>query len=224
MTAILMMLTNHDELGDTGKKTGWYLPEAAHPWKVFTDAGFDLTWASPEGGVAEMDGVDLMDPVQAEFLESFGSNGPTTVAAESIAPSAYDAIFYVGGHGAMWDFADDETLDRIAMTIYESNGVISAVCHGPAGLTNLKLNSGEYLVTGKNVAAFTDAEEEASGLTNVVPFLLSSVLEKRGAKLVAAANFEAKVVTDGRLITGQNPASARGTAEAVVAALRPRCA
>jgi putative intracellular protease/amidase len=222
MTAIVMMLTNHDRLGDTGRKTGWYLSEAAHPWKVFSDAGFEMSWTSPEGGFAGMDGVDLTDPVQAEFLQQFGSKGPETQAAETIVPSQFDAIFYVGGHGAMWDFASDETLDRIAMTIYGQNGVVAAVCHGPAGLVNLKLATGEYLVAGRNVAAFTDAEEEAAGLTNVVPFLLSSVLEQRGAVLQAANNFEPKVVTDGRLVLGQNPASATGTAEAVIAALEAR--
>jgi putative intracellular protease/amidase/membrane-associated phospholipid phosphatase len=222
MTSILMVLTSHDQLGTTGRKTGWYLPEAAHPWKVFTEAGFDLAWTSPLGGYAQMDGVDRDDTVQTEFLDTFGELGPKTTTTASVDASRFDAIFYVGGHGAMWDFPGDEHLNRIAMSIYNRGGVVSAVCHGPAGLVNLKLPTGEFLVAGKNVASFSDDEEAAAGLTDVVPFLLGSILEQRGANMRIGTNFEPMTMTDGRLVTGQNPASATGTAEAVVAALAAR--
>jgi putative intracellular protease/amidase len=220
MTAILMVLTNHDELGNTGRRTGWFLSEAAHPWRVFTDAGFDTSWVSPEGGFATMDGADLTDPIQQQFLDEFGKNGPETQAATSLDPTRFDAVFFVGGHGAMWDFPNNEYLATISMSIYGRNGVIAAVCHGPAGLVNLTFPDGRHLVAGKNLASFTDSEEEAVGLSNVVPFLLSSELAKRGAILHAAPNFAANTVTDGRIVTGQNPASATGTAEAVVIALK----
>jgi putative intracellular protease/amidase len=128
MTAVLMVLTNHDELGDTGRKTGWFLPEAAHPWKVFTDAGIDLSWVSPNGGIATMDGVDLTDPVQAEFLEAFGKQGPDTQAAQSIDPTQFDAVFFVGGHGAMWDFPTNDDLDNLLClyTVTKASSPLSA--------------------------------------------------------------------------------------------------
>jgi putative intracellular protease/amidase len=219
MTNILMVLTNHEQLGNTGLKTGWYLPEAAHPWRIFVDAGFHLSWASPKGGFARMDGVDLKDPVQADFINTFSQKGPDTRIAESIRGEDFDAIFFVGGHGAMWDFPADAALATVAMAIYNGGGVVAAVCHGPAGLINLKLPSGEYLVSGRELAAFTNGEEEAAGLTDTVPFLLSSVLEQRGAIMKAVPHFSPNVVTDGRLVTGQNPDSAAAVAYAVVAAL-----
>jgi putative intracellular protease/amidase len=216
MTSVLMVLTSHDQLGDTGRSTGWYLPEAAHPWKAFLAAGFDVSFVSPLGGRPRMDGVDLTDAVQAEFLTAFGADGPQTSTPDTVDASAFDVIFYVGGHGSMWDFADNRPLAGLASSIYEAGGVVAAVCHGPAGLVDISLGDGRFLVDGKNVAAFTDAEEAAVGLTNVVPFLLASKLVERGAVHHAAPNFEANVVVDGRLVTGQNPASAVGVAEAVV--------
>jgi putative intracellular protease/amidase len=211
-----MVLTSHDKLGDTGRSTGWYLPEAAHPWKVFTSAGFDVSFTSPLGGQPTMDGVDLSDPVQADFLATYGASGPMTITPDLVDVASYDVIFYVGGHGSMWDFADNRALAGVTTSIYEAGGVVAAVCHGPAGLVNVTLNDGAHLVAGKRVAAFTDAEEEAVGLVGVVPFLLASTLVERGALHQPAPNFEANVVTDGRLVTGQNPPSAIGVAEEVV--------
>jgi putative intracellular protease/amidase len=163
-----------------------------------------------------MDGVDLSDPVQAEFLAAYGIDGPVTSTPEAVDPLSYDVIFYVGGHGSMWDFADNEKLASVAASIYDTGGVVAAVCHGPAGLVNIVLSDGSHLVAGKRVAAFTDAEEAAVGLADVVPFLLASTLVERGALHEAAPNFEANVVTDGRLVTGQNPASANGVAHEIV--------
>ncbi|HEU4537166.1 MAG TPA: type 1 glutamine amidotransferase domain-containing protein, partial [Polyangiaceae bacterium] len=138
---------------------------------------------------------------------------------DQVDPAAYDAVFYAGGHGTMWDFPDDAALARIAAAVYERGGVVAAVCHGPAGLVNVKLSSGEWLVAGREVAAFTNDEERAVGLAEVVPFLLADRLVERGARHRPAPNFQANVVVSGRLVTGQNPASARGVGDAIVALL-----
>jgi putative intracellular protease/amidase len=218
---ILIALTSHDRLGDTGRSTGFYLPEAAHPWKVFTDAGYDVDLVSVRGGKPPVDGADTSDPIQRAFLDDakIAAQLAATPRPQDIDAADYDAILYVGGHGTMWDFPDDQALAGLARDIYEADGVVAAVCHGPAGLVNIALSDGTHLVDGKNVAAFTNGEEAAVGLTDVVPFLLQSALEERGAKHTGAPDFEAHVVVDGRLVTGQNPASATGVAEAVVKTL-----
>jgi putative intracellular protease/amidase len=215
MTSVLFVLSSHDQLANTGRQTGWYLPEAAHPWSIFSTTGIDCAFVSPKGGVNPMDGVDRDDPEQAAFLAHFGPDGPFTMTPDEVVAIDYDAVLYVGGHGTMWDFADNGVLSEIATSIYERGGVVAAVCHGPAGLVNVKLSDGTYLVAGRTMAAFTDAEERAVGLADVVPFLLSSTLASRGAILHAADNFAANVVVDGRLVTGQNPASAVGVGRAV---------
>ncbi|MFR9725356.1 type 1 glutamine amidotransferase domain-containing protein [Streptomyces sp. MS19] len=218
---ILIALTSHDRLGDTGRGTGYYLPEAAHPWKVFTDAGHQVDLVSVAGGEPPVDGVDTSDPIQRAFLDDarMAAQLKATRRPEDINAADYDAIFYAGGHGTMWDFPDNEALAGLARDIYEADGAVAAVCHGPAALVNITLSDGTHLVDGKNIAAFTNSEEAAFGLTEVVPFLLQTALEERGAKHSGAADFQAHVVSDGRLATGQNPASATGTAEAVVAIL-----
>jgi putative intracellular protease/amidase len=216
---ILMVLTSNDRLGDTGRTTGWYLPEAAHPWRVFADAGYEVSFTSPQGGRPRMDGVDTSDPIQAEFLTVFGAEGPLTMPSREVDPADYDAVFYVGGHGTMWDLPSDTALASAAAAVYERGGVVAAVCHGPAGLVNIALSDGTPLVSGHRVAAFTNAEEEAVGLTGVVPFLLADALTERGAVHVPADDFAANTVVSDRLITGQNPASATGVAEALVARL-----
>lgn len=218
----LIVLTSHGELGDTGRSTGYYLPEAAHPWKVFTDAGMLVDLVSVRGGEPPADGVDLSDPVQRAFRDDpeMAAKLADTPKPGEIDPAAYDVVFYAGGHGVMWDFPGNTELAGIGRQVYEKGGVVAAVCHGPAGLVDLTLSDGSYLVAGKRVAAFTNAEESAVGLTEAVPFLLADTLVERGAHHVPAPNFEANVVTDGRLVTGQNPASATGVAEAVVVALR----
>jgi putative intracellular protease/amidase len=217
MTRILMVLSSHSTLGDTGRSTGWYLPEAAHPWKTFTEAGFEVDFVSPLGGANPFDGFDESDATQVAFLQKFGPSGPVTKTPAEVDSSNYDAVFFVGGHGTMWDFANNTQLATTAAAIYENGGSVAAVCHGPAGLVNITLSDGSYLVAGKKLSAFTDAEEEAVGLTQVVPYLLASTLIERGALHDAAPNFQAKVVVDGRLVTGQNPASAAGVAAEVVA-------
>jgi putative intracellular protease/amidase len=217
---ILIVLTSHDDLGGTGK-TGFYVSETAYPWQVFTRAGYQVDLVSPQGGEPPQDGADRTDPVQKAFLDDAEMSRKLahTLNPEEVNPQDYAAIFYAGGHGTMWDFPDDTVLADIARDIYESGGVVSAVCHGPAALVNLTLSDGTYLVAGKEVSAFTNEEESAVGLTSVVPFLLQSALEERGAKHVGAPNFQPQVSVSGRLVTGQNPASAGPVAEHVVAVL-----
>ena len=217
MTRVLIALTSHSQLGDTSRTTGFYASEAAEPWSVFTAAGFDVDLVSVAGGRPPIDGLDENDPIQQKFLASVDLEH--TPAAAGLDASAYDAIFFAGGHGTVWDFPNDEALASLAAGIYENGGVVAAVCHGPSALVNLTLSDGSHLVDGKNVAAFTNAEEAAVGLTEVVPFLLADALTARGAIHHPAANFTPQTVTDGRLVTGQNPQSATSTAEAVVAVL-----
>ncbi|MFT5431081.1 MAG: putative intracellular protease/amidase [Myxococcota bacterium] len=219
---ILMVLTSHGELGDTGRKTGFYLSEVTHPYEVFTKAGYSIDFVSPKGGAAPMDGVDRKDPINAAFLDNAALVARTqnTLRPDQVNAKNYAAIFFAGGHGTMWDFADNVALQALATTIYEQNGVVSAVCHGPAGLVNIKLSNGEYLVKGKRVAAFTNAEEAAVKLQDVVPFHLETRLRERGALPQIAPNFKANVVTSDRLVTGQNPASATGVAKGVLKLLK----
>jgi putative intracellular protease/amidase len=223
MKKILMVLTSNDDLGGL-RKTGFYVPEAVHPYQVFKAQGYEIDFASPKGGLPPMDGFKTDNPEHVEFLEQNRVKLENTLLPESINSSHYDAIFYVGGHGTMWDFPQNQALSSIAAKIYENDGVVAAVCHGPAGLVNVRLSNGKYLVDGKTVAAFTNAEEESVKLTEVVPFLLENQLIERGAKYVPAENFQANVQTSERLVTGQNPASAKGVAQAVVALLERQVA
>jgi putative intracellular protease/amidase len=219
---VLVVLTSHDTLGNTGKETGYYLPEVSHPVAVFEGAGLTVEYVSPKGGKAPMIGIDLNDPVNTEFLNNPEKMAQVenTLQPDQIEPSEYDAIFYAGGHGTMWDFSDNSQLASIAANIYERGGVVGAVCHGPAGLVDIRLSNNDYLVAGKTISVFTNEEEAASGLTDVVPFLLEAKLIERGATVDKAPNFQAKSVVSDRLVTGQNPASATGVAEKIVELLK----
>ncbi len=218
---ILLALTSHGQLGDTGRSTGYYLSEAAHPWQVFTAAGYQVDLVSPRGGRPPVDGADPGDPAQQAFLSDPRIAGQLeqTMTPGDVDPAAYDAIFYAGGHGTMWDFPNDAGLAGIARDIYESGGVVAAVCHGPAALVDITLADGQPLVSGKAVTGFSNGEEAASGLTHIVPFLLQDALEKLGGRYSAAGNFQPHVVVDDRLVTGQNPQSAAGAAQAVTKVL-----
>jgi putative intracellular protease/amidase len=219
---VLIVLTSHDKLGDTGKLTGFYLPEATHPYEVFENAGFEIDFVSPKGGKAPMDGVDLEDPINKAFLEDEAkvAKVENTLTPGQIDPNRYDAILYAGGHGTMWDFPNNQELAQIAATIYEQGGIVGAVCHGPAGLVNIKLADGTYLIAGKTVASFTNEEEAAVQLSDVVPFLLESKLIEKGANHTKAGNFEPHVVVSDRIVTGQNPASAKGVGDRIVELLQ----
>lgn len=218
---VALVLTNHGQLGDTGRSTGFFLSEATHPYEVFRAAGYEVEFVSPKGGPAPMDGVDRSDPINAAFLDDPGlvERTRTTASLEAVAGAQYDAVFFAGGHGTMWDLPDDPGVQRIIRTVYERGGVVAAVCHGPAALVNVRLSNGEYLVAGKEVSAFTDEEEVAVKLERVVPFALEKTLRARGARFVEAPNFQKMVAVSERLVTGQNPASAMGVAEAVVKVL-----
>ncbi len=214
MTRALIALTSHSELGRTGRSTGYYVGEAAEPWEVFRSAGYDVDLVSVAGGEPPVDGRDENDSTQNDFLATAGVTD--TPKAADVDPAGYDVILFAGGHGTMWDFPDDPDLARIARSVYERGGVVAAVCHGPSALVNLTLTDGSRLIVGKRVAGFTNSEEAAVGLTDEVPFLLADKLGEAGAQHVPAPDFTEHVVVDGRLVTGQNPQSARAVADAVV--------
>jgi putative intracellular protease/amidase len=216
----LLVLTSHDDLGGV-RTTGYFVGEAAHPWKVFTDAGYAVDLVSIAGGVPPEDGRDEDDAVQVEFLgdDAVRRQLENTKRLAEVSATDYDVVYFVGGHGAMWDFPTDPSVASVTRTIWENDGVVAAVCHGPAALVGVTLGSGRPLVAGKEVAAFTDAEEAAVELTDAVPFLLQTRLEELGAKVQVGPNFAENVVVDGRLVTGQNPQSAAGVAREVVSVL-----
>src|SRR5215207_7160906 len=201
----LIVVTSHDQLGSTGKPTGAYLSEITHVFQALVKADIAVDFVSPKGGQVPVDGIDRTDADNATFLDNHLTQLHASLRPDQVDPAKYGAIYYAGGHGTMWDLPDNAGLARIAAQIYEAGGIVSAVCHGPAGLVNIKLSTGEYLVAGKELAAFTDDEERAVKLTDVVPFLLASTLVQRGAKHRSAPNFAANVVVSERLITGQNP-------------------
>ncbi len=219
---ILFVITSHDKKGNTGESTGYYLGEVSHPWEVLHKAGYEIDFVSPKGGTPPVDGFDLKDPVNKEFWENkeYKNKIDNSLQPSQVDPAQYAAIFYAGGHGAMWDFADNTQLAGIASKIYENGGIVAGVCHGPAGLVNIKLNNGKYLVDGKKINAFTNEEETEVKLTHVVPFLLEDQLKARGAKFEKSGLWQTHVVTDQRVITGQNPQSAKGVGEAILEELK----
>jgi putative intracellular protease/amidase len=220
----LIVLTNHGELGDTGKPTGFYLSEAAHPWEVFREAGFKITLASPAGGPAPADprSLDLDDPANRAFADRYLTDGvvPGTVPLGEVDPSQFVVIFFAGGHGTMWDFATHPDVARVGDAIYAGGGVVGAVCHGPAALLQLSTPGGRPLVAGRQITSFTNAEEDAVELTAAMPFLLETRLRELGARFHGGDDFTRTVSRDGRVVTGQNPASATATAERIVEAVR----
>lgn len=217
---ILIATTSHSTKGSTGQPTGAYLAEVAHPYDVFVDAGFSVDLASVRGGEIPLDGVQDADEASRAFLEAHAADLKRSIAAKDVDASRYDAIFFAGGHGAMWDLPDNTDFAGVARSIYERGGAVAAVCHGPAALVNVTLSDGSYLVAGKRVSAFTNEEEDQVKLSSVVPFLLADKLTERGARHDAVAPWQKHVVVSERLVTGQNPASSAGVARAVVELLR----
>lgn len=217
---VLFVVTSHGQLGDTGRKTGYFLSEVTHPWSVL-EGSFDIDVVSPEGGRPPVDGFDLSDPINARFWNDpeWQEKMGHTMTPDEVNPSDYLAIFYAGGHGAMWDFPHNEALAAIAAAIYEAGGIVAAVCHGPAGLLPIKLHDGENLVKGRKLTSFTNPEEEANGTAQIVPFMLETALKDEGAIFEEGALWSDHVVTDGRLITGQNPMSALSLGKTLLAAL-----
>ena len=218
---VLFVVTSTGQRPD-GSKTGYFLSEVAHPWKVLHDAGYDIDFVSPKGGQPPVDAFDLTDPVNKEFWENatYNSKINHSMKPDEVDASKYKAIFYAGGHGVMWDFPDNTTLAQTAASIYERGGVVAAVCHGPAGLVNIKLSNGKYLVDGKHVNSFTNAEENQVGNTSILPFMLETKLRDHGALYEQSSPGQVHVVVDNRLITGQNPSSATAVGWAIVEALK----
>ncbi|GAA1346638.1 type 1 glutamine amidotransferase domain-containing protein [Falsarthrobacter nasiphocae] len=218
MKKVLLVLTSHDQLGDTGEKTGYFVGEAAHPWKVFTDAGYFVDFASIAGGQPPQDGVDEDDEISMAFLndETVKASLYNTPKVSVVDPDLYDAVYLVGGHGTMFDFTKHEPLQKLVSTVYDDGGVVGAVCHGIAGLLGAELENGLRILEGKKATSFTNAEEEAAKKTEAVPYLLQDAVEADGATFKEAEPFEENVVVDENLVTGQNPASAGGVAKEMV--------
>jgi putative intracellular protease/amidase len=218
---ILMVLTSHDILGNTGRKTGFWLEEFASPYYVFTDAGVEVTVASPKGGQPPIDpksdDPDNQTPAQTRFKADKDALTvlANTVRLDSVSAKDYDAIFYSGGHGPMWDLAEDPVSIKLIESFYDSGKPVTAVCHAPGVLRHVKYK-GEPLVKGKHVTGFTNGEEEEVQLTKVVPFLVEDELMRLGAIFEKKANWQVFTITDGRLITGQNPPSSEATAKALL--------
>ncbi len=223
---ILMVLTSHDQLGDTGKKTGFWLEEFAAPYYVLKDAGADITLASPKGGQPPLDPKSDEPDAQTEATERFKADAGAKAALAATHPLSevkaedYDAVFYPGGHGPMWDLAEDRTSIALIEAFAKADKPVGAVCHAPAALRHVKGPDGEFLVKGRKVTGFSNAEEEGVGLTDVVPFLLEDVLKQNGGDYSKGADWGSYVLTDGKLVTGQNPASSEGAAEALLALLK----
>lgn len=218
---VLCVTTSAHVKGETGISTGFWMAELTHPLAKLKDAGIAVEFASIQGGQPPIDGFDLNDPANARFWADpdFRRAMRNTLRLVDVVPSRYSAIFFAGGHGTMWDFPLSEAVQRVTRDIYESGGIVSAVCHGPAALVNVRLSDGTYLVAGKRLTAFTNGEEAAVHATDIVPFLLASALVEHGASHQSAENWSENVIVDGRLITGQNPQSASGVGEALRDAL-----
>jgi putative intracellular protease/amidase len=219
---VLIVLTSHDELGDTGKKTGFWLEELAAPYYTFKDAGAEITLASPRGGQPPLDPKSNEPDFQTDLTRRFEADEAAkaqlaaTVRLDSVSQSDFDTVFYPGGHGPMWDLAEDEKSVALIESFLRAGKPIGLVCHAPAALRHAKTPDGKPLVEAKNVTGFANTEEAAMELTDVVPFLLEDELKAKGGVYSKTEDFGAHVVSDGLLITGQNPASSGPAAEALL--------
>lgn len=225
MKKILMVLTSHDRLGDTGQKTGFWLEEFAAPYYVFKDAGVAITLASPLGGQPPLDPKSDAPDFQTEATHRFRADPEAQALLASthklgaIKSSDFDAVFYPGGHGPLWDLAEDASSIALIEALLNAGKPVAAVCHAPAVFRHAKTPGGQSVVHGKSVTGFTNTEEAAVGLTDVVPFLVEDMLIKNGGKYSKGADWQPYVTIDGLLITGQNPASSSPVAKALLLAL-----
>ncbi|RTE51986.1 type 1 glutamine amidotransferase domain-containing protein [Arenibacter aquaticus] len=216
---ILFVLTSHDKLGDTGKKTGFWIEEFANPYYTLLDKGANITLATPKGGAAPIDPSSDTPESSTKDTERFKKDVVArekinnTLVLSQIDPSDYDAVFYPGGHGPLWDLANDADSIKLIESFNKQDKPIAFVCHAPAALKNVKNVDGTPLVKGKKVTGFTNSEEEAVQLTKVVPFLVENMLKENGGDYSKKADWTAYALQDGNLITGQNPASSELVAE-----------
>ncbi len=216
---VLMVVTSHNEI-DADHPTGLWLEEFAVPWDIFRAAGFEVRIASPLGGAAPLDPRSLEDNANVRAWQQAENILQTTEELRLLLTHRFDAVFLPGGHGTMFDFPENDALQRLIRSHFEAGSVVAAVCHGPAGLVHVDLKDGRPLVQGRRLTAFTDAEEKAVELDGLMPFLLETELRARGADFVAGELWGSHVEVDGNLVTGQNPASSAAAAEAVVALLK----
>ena len=223
---ILMVLTSHDRLGDTGKKTGFWLEEFAAPYYVFKDAGAQITLASPKGGQPPLDPKSDEPDAQTDATRRFHQDADAMAALAStrvladVADDDFDAVFYPGGHGPLWDLANDEQSIGLIESNYAAGKPIVFVCHAPGVLSKTRTPSGAPLVQGKQVTGFSNSEEAAAGLTGIVPFLVEDMLAANGGGYSKMADWASYVVTDGNLVTGQNPASSEAAAKTLLSVLK----
>ncbi len=223
---ILMVLTSHDTLGDTGKKTGFWLEEFAAPYYEFLDAGAHITLASPLGGQPPLDPKSDEPDAQTDATRRFRSDPAAqralaqTVKLHDVKYDRFDAVFYPGGHGPLWDLAEDKDSIALIEAMLAAGKPVAAVCHAPGVLRHVKSPDGTSVVRARSVTGFTNTEEQASGLTDVVPFLVEDMLREHGGVYSKGGDWESHVVSDGLLITGQNPASSLQAAKVLLAAVR----
>ena len=223
---ILMVLTSHSELGNTGEKTGFWIEEFASPYYVLADVGAEITIASPSGGQPPVDPKSEITDAQTLSTERFYKDFEVidkvahSLKLSEIKEADYDAVFYPGGHGPLWDLATDKNSIQLIESFYNHQKPIAFVCHAPAALVNVKAKNGESLVKGKSVTGFSNTEEEAVKLTKVVPFLLEDELIKQGANYSKGDDWASYVKQDGLLITGQNPSSSQAVAELILETIR----
>jgi putative intracellular protease/amidase len=219
---ILIVLTSHDQLGDTGRKTGFWLEELAAPYYDFTDAGAQIVLASPKGGQPPLDPKSNEPDFQTDLTRRFEADPAATaqlaatVRLDSVNQGDFDAVFYPGGHGPLWDLANDRHSIDLIESFIAANKPVALVCHAPGVLRDVKAADGSPLVAGKKVTGFTNSEEAGVGLTDVVPFLVEDMLQAAGGQYSKGPDWGSYVVSDGLLITGQNPASSAETAAVLV--------
>jgi len=223
---ILIVLTSHSELGDTGKKTGFWVEEFAAPYYELADAGAEITLGSPKGGQPPIDPSSELAAAQTKFTRRFDKDKPLkqklahTLKLNDVKASDFDAVFYPGGHGPMWDLVKDTNSIALLEAFQQQGKPMALVCHAPCALLNVKLANGDRMIKGKNVTGFSDTEEAAVKLTKVVPFLLEDELKKAGGHYSKGPDWGVYVKTDGLLITGQNPASSAEAAKALLKLLK----
>ncbi len=223
---ILIVLTSHDTLGDTGKKTGFWLEELAAPYYAFIDAGAEVTLVSPQGGQPPLDPKSSEPDAQTATTQRFEADEvamqalANTQKLSTVSIDDFDAVFYPGGHGPLWDLAEDQNSISLIERTLQANKPVALVCHAPGVLRHVEDAEGRSIVEGKTVTGFSNSEEDAVGLTDIVPFLVEDMLKEKGGQYSKAEDWQVYVQEDGLLITGQNPASSAATAEALLKLLK----